>query len=48
MRVLPGARRALPYPGAHIFTLEKCSWYDITDGLPQYRQHKPEMQQKIK
>jgi hypothetical protein len=47
MGLLPVGRRALPRPSAHIFTQEKASWYDITDGLPQYRQHKPEMQQMI-
>ena len=34
-------------PTSHIFTEFKASWIDITDGLPQYLRHRPEMQQKL-
>ena len=37
----------LPKPTGHIFTELKASWFDITDGLPQYLRHRPEMQQKL-
>jgi hypothetical protein len=29
-------------PQAHIFTGSKASWYEITDGLPQYEEYPPE------
>ena len=40
-------KQEMPRPEAHIFTECKASWYEITDGLKQFKRHTPDSQKKL-
>lgn len=42
-----GNGQRLPKLEAHIFTDFKADWYPLTDGLPQYKRHKPEADERM-